>query len=182
MADTYHLEFRYAEVLLNYAEAAYKLGGKEGEVLNAVNQIRNRAGLDNFEASVVGHDLWEEYKLQRRIEFAFEVPGHRYFDLIRWGESEGKTVIEELNKNTSGMFIFRKGIESELVELSGHLAPSTDPKYFTPYFEVRPVDASVYYDRKFNDAVYYKLPFSRSTLEINDNFVQNPGWENRSYQ
>lgn len=173
---------RYAEALLNYAEAAYKLGGKEGEVLNAVNQIRNRAGLDNFEASVVGHDLWEEYKLQRRIEFAFEVPGHRYFDLIRWGESEGKTVIEELNKNTSGMFIFRKGIESELVELSGHLAPSTDPKYFTPYFEVRPVDASVYYDRKFNDAVYYKLPFSRSTLEINDNFVQNPGWENRSYQ
>ena len=173
---------RCAEALLNYAEAAYKLGGKEGEVLNAVNQIRNRAGLDNFEASVVGHDLWEEYKLQRRIEFAFEVPGHRYFDLIRWGESEGKTVIEELNKNTSGMFIFRKGIESELVELSGHLAPSTDPKYFTPYFEVRPVDASVYYDRKFNDAVYYKLPFSRSTLEINDNFVQNPGWENRSYQ
>lgn len=173
---------RYAEALLNYAEAAYKLGGKEGEVLNAVNQIRNRAGLDNFEASVVGHDLWEEYKLQRRIEFAFEVPGHRYFDLIRWGESEGKTVIEELNKNTSGMFIFRKGIESELVEFSGHLAPSTDPKYFTPYFEVRPVDASVYYDRKFNDAVYYKLPFSRSTLEINDNFVQNPGWENRSYQ
>lgn len=173
---------RYAEALLNYAEAAYKLGGKENEVLNAVNQIRNRAGLDNFDASTVGHDLWEEYKLQRRIEFAFEVPGHRYFDLIRWGESEGKTKIEELNRNSSGMFIFRKGIESELVNLNGHLAPKTDPKYFTPYFEVRPIKASLYYDRTFNDAVYYKLPFSRSTLEINHNFVQNPGWENRSYQ
>lgn len=173
---------RYAEALLNYAEAAYKLGGKENEVLSAVNQIRNRAGLDNFDASAVGHDLWEEYKLQRRIEFAFEVPGHRYFDLIRWGESEGKTEIEELNRNSSGMFIFRKGIESELVDLNGHLAPKTDPKYFTPYFEVRPIDASLYYDRTFNDAVYYKLPFSRSTLEINHNFVQNPGWENRSYQ
>ncbi|MCL3850685.1 MULTISPECIES: RagB/SusD family nutrient uptake outer membrane protein [Parabacteroides] len=173
---------RYAEALLNYAEAAYKLGGKENETLDAINQIRNRAGLDNFEASVVGHDLWEEYKLQRRIEFAFEVPGHRYFDLLRWGESEGKTVIDELNKNSRGMFIFRKGIESEEVGLNGYLAPKSDPKYFTPYFYVRTIDQSVYYDRKFDDAVFYKLPFSRSTLEVNRNFVQNPGWENRSYQ
>lgn len=173
---------RYAEALLNYAEAAYKLGGKENETLDAVNQIRNRAGLDNFEASVVGHDLWEEYKLQRRIEFAFEVPGHRYFDLLRWGESEGKTEIKELNKQSSGMFIFCKGTESEEVKFNGLLAPKTDPKYFTPHFEVRPIDGSTYYNRRFNDAVYYKLPFSRSTLDTNDNFVQNPGWENRSYQ
>lgn len=173
---------RYAEALLNYAEAAYKLGGKENEVLDAVNQIRNRAGLDNFDASVVGHDLWEEYKLQRRIEFAYEVPGYRYFDLLRWSEAEGKAEIEELNKPSSGMFIFRKGIESTEVEFSGHLAPKSDPKYFTPYFEVRPLTQSSYYERRFNDAVFYKLPFSRSTLEINDNFVQNPGWENRSYQ
>lgn len=173
---------RYAEALLNYAEAAYKLGGKENEVLDAINQIRNRAGLDNFDASTAGHDLWEEYKLQRRIEFAFEVPGHRYFDLLRWGESDGKTVIEELNKHITGMFIYRKGIESELVNENGHLAPKDDPKYFTPYFEVRPINQSVYYDRRFNDAVYYKLPFTKSTLEINNNYVQNPGWENRSYQ
>lgn len=173
---------RYAEALLNYAEAAYKLGGKENEVADAINQIRKRAGLDNFDASVVGHNLWEEYKLQRRIEFAYEVPGHRYFDLLRWGESEGKTTIEELNKQSSGIFIFRKGIESEEVGLNGYLVPKDDPKYFTPYFEVRPIDGSVYYDRKFNDAVYYKLPFSRSILDVNGNFVQNPGWENRSYQ
>lgn len=172
---------RYAEVLLNLAEAAYKLGGKEAEVVDAVNQIRNRAGLDNFNASVVGHDLWEEYKLQRRVEFAFEVPGHRYFDLIRWAESEGKTVIEELNKPSSGIYIFRKGIESEKVEDNGYPAPKTDPKYFTPFFEVRTINNS-YYERKFNDAVYYKLPFARTSLERNTKLVQNPGWENRSYQ
>lgn len=172
---------RYAEALLNMAEAAYKLGGKESEVVDAINQIRNRAGLDNFDASVVGHNLWEEYQLQRRIEFAFEVPSHRYFDLLRWGESEGKTVIEELNKPSSGMFIFRKGIESEKVEDNGYPAPETDPKYFTPYFEVRPIDNS-YYERKFNNAVFYKLPFAKTTLESDKNLVQNPGWENRSYQ
>ena len=84
---------------------------------------------------MVDHDLWEEYKLQRRVEFAFEVPAHRYFDLLRWGESEGKTIIEELNKPSSGIFIFRKGIESQEVEDNGYPAPKTDPKYFTPYFE-----------------------------------------------
>lgn len=172
---------RYAEVLLNWAEAAYKLGGKESEVLDAVNQIRHRAGLNDFDATVVGHDLWEEYKLQRRVEFAFEVPAHRYFDLLRWGESEGKTVIEELNKPSSGMFIFRKGIESEEVEENGYPAPKSDPKYFTPYFEVRQID-NTYYERKFDEAVYYKIPYPRTTLESNKSFKQNPGWENRSYQ
>lgn len=172
---------RYAEALLNCAEAAYRLGGKENEVREYINQIRNRAGLDNFDASVVGHDLWEEYKLQRRLEFAYEVPAQRYFDLIRWGEAEGKTTIDELNQPTKGMFIFRKGIESEVVGENGYLAPKDDPKYFTPYFEVRPVDQTNYYNRKFNNAVFYKLPFAKSTLETNHSFVQNPGWENRSY-
>ncbi len=172
---------RYAEALLNYAEAAYKLGGKTSEVENAINEIRNRAGLDNYDAAAVGHDLWKEYKLQRRIEFAFEVPGHRYFDLMRWSESEGKTSIAELNKPSSGMYIFRKGVESEEVEQNGYPAPNTDPKYFTPFFEVRSID-NEYYERKFDNAVFYKLPFSRTTLESNLNLVQNPGWENRSYQ
>ena len=171
---------RYAEVLLNYAEAAYKLGGKEVEVKDAINKIRNRAGLDNYDGSN-GEALWEEYKLQRRIEFAFEVPGHRYFDLMRWSEAEGKTTISELNKPSTGMYIFRKGIESEEVEYNGYPASTTDAKYFTPHFEVRSIDND-YYERKFDDAVYYKLPFSRTTLESNLKFVQNPGWENKSYQ
>lgn len=172
---------RYAEALMNMAEAAYMLGGKENEVLDIVNQIRNRAGLDNFDASVVGHDLWEEYKLQRRVEFAFEVPGVRYFDLLRWNEAEGNPTIDELNHNSSGMFIFRKGIESEEIGQQGYPAPKTDPKYFTPYFEVRTID-NAYYDRKFDNAVYYKMPFPKTWLESNKNMVQNPGWENRSYQ
>ena len=172
--------------MLNYAEAAYKLGGRENEVRDAVDQIRNRAGLDSFDESVVGHNLWEEYKLQRRIEFAFEIPGFRYFDLLRWGESEGKTTIEELNQSSKGMFIFRKGIESSEVEENGYLASKDDPQYFTPHFDIRQITSLsgnvVYYERKFNDAVYYKLPFARTTLDVNGNFVQNPGWENRSYQ
>ncbi len=172
---------RYAEALLNNAEAAYKLGGKETEVSSSINAIRNRAGLDNFDAAVVGHDLWTEYKLQRRVEFAFEVPGHRYFDLLRWNESDGNTTIAELNKPSEGMYIFRKGVESTVIGEFGYPVPVTDPEYFTPYFEVRPID-NIYYERKFNEAVFYKLPFSSTTLQSNPMILQNPGWESRSYK
>ena len=171
---------RYAEALLNNAEAAYKLGGKETEVRSAINQIRNRAGLDNFDAAVVGHDLWTEYKQQRRVEFAFEVPAHRYFDLLRWSESEGKQAIEELNSPSHGMYIFRKGVESTVIGEYGYPVAKTDPAYFTPYFEVREI-GNTYFKRKFSEALYYKLPFSQTTLNSNIKIVQNPGWESRSY-
>ena len=171
---------RYAEALLNNVEAAFKLGGKESEVRSSINAIRNRAGLDNYDETVVGHDLWTEYKLQRRVEFACEVPGHRYFDLLRWSEAEGKTTIEELNKPSKGMYIFRKGVESTVIGEYGYPVAETDPKYFTPYFEVRPIE-NVYYERTFDEAVFYKLPFSRTTIESNPQIVQNPGWDSRSY-
>ena len=62
--QTCYFHIRYAEVLLNYVEASIKLG--EGDAESKLNEIRDRAGLDKFDAAVVGHDLWEEYQLQRR--------------------------------------------------------------------------------------------------------------------
>ena len=96
--QTCYFQIRYAEVLLNCAEASIKLGKSDAE--SCINQIRNRAGLSNYS----GNDLWNEMKLQRRLEFAFECPGFRYFDLLRWGESEGKSVIEELNTPSRGLW------------------------------------------------------------------------------
>lgn len=68
--------FRYAEVLLNYAEAAYELG-KSTEALSVVNQIRERAGialLNNIDREKIRHE--------RKVELAFE--GQRYWDVRRW--------------------------------------------------------------------------------------------------
>lgn len=178
--DMSYFMVRYAEVLLNYAEAAIKLN-KESEAIPLINEIRNRAGLDDFDAAVVGHGVWEEYQLQRRVEFAYEVPGHRYFDLTRWGESEGKTTIEELNRGPKVMFIFRKGIESEVIGINGYPAPKDDPKYFTPMIETGRVSFERY-AKKFNEATYYKIPFSQTTLTSNKALIQNPGWDGKAYQ
>lgn len=171
---------RYAEVLMNYAEAAIKLN-KSGEAKSAIDEIRNRAGLDNFDPAVVNHDLWEEYKLQRRIEFAYEVPAHRYYDLLRWSEAAGKTTIEELNRGPKAMLIFRKGKESKIVGEQGYPVAKGDPGYFTPHFETRRLDFARY-NKKFDEATYYMMPFSQTTLQNNKSFVQNPGWDGKLYK
>lgn len=82
--NTYVL--RYAEVLLNYAEAANEQTGPTQDVLNKLNQVRQRAGLAALTlASPQAQSkqtLRNELDLQRRLEMAFE--GERWFDLLRY--------------------------------------------------------------------------------------------------
>ena len=71
---------RYAEVLLNKAEALYNTG-EEGLANDIVNDIRSRVGLPSI--SVDGSDLMAAIRQERKVEFAFE--GLWYWDLRRWG-------------------------------------------------------------------------------------------------
>jgi len=82
--------FRYGEVLLNYAEAAFELG-RSADALNAINQIRNRAGIAPLSA-VTRDNIHHE----RRVELAFE--GHRYWDVRRW-----RTAVTDLSQSWSGI-------------------------------------------------------------------------------
>ena len=173
---TCYFNIRYAEVLLNKAEAAYKLGKNDYQGL--INQIRNRAGLDDYS----GNDWWTEYKTQRRLEFAFECPGHRYFDLLRWSEAEHKSTIEELNKASRGLWISRKGVESTEVELNGYPVEPGEEGYFTPKFKTFSMsDYTSNYDRKFDNSRYYFVPFSVTTLRDYKELQQTPGWSNWNY-
>lgn len=84
-----HILFRYAEVLLNYAEARNeRLEQPDAQVYEAVEKIRNRAGLDPFELSAGLSQ--EEMRIiihrERRKELAFEE--HRFYDLRRWKLAE----------------------------------------------------------------------------------------------
>jgi len=75
-SDQDWIVFRYAEVLLNYAEAAFKLN-KTADALWAINEIRRRAGI--VELSEITED---KIRHERMIELAFE--NHRFFDIKRW--------------------------------------------------------------------------------------------------
>jgi starch-binding outer membrane protein, SusD/RagB family len=86
--------FRYAEVLLNFAEAAFELE-KTTDALDAINQIRDRAGI----AKLTTIDR-EQIRHERRVELFYE--GHRYWDLRRW-----HIAVTELSKRWSGIrYIF----------------------------------------------------------------------------
>ncbi|CAL1521034.1 RagB/SusD family nutrient uptake outer membrane protein [Chitinophaga sp. MM2321] len=71
--------FRYAEILLNYAEASIWLG-EDGDGRTELNKIRTRAGMPATTAS--GEALKAVLKYERRYELAFEE--HRFFDARRW--------------------------------------------------------------------------------------------------
>lgn len=76
---------RYAEVLLNYAEAVAE-GGTQGTMsgLEALNLVRRRAGLEDA-PTLSMDDTNYGVKAERRIELFAE--GHRFIDLVRWGDA-----------------------------------------------------------------------------------------------
>ncbi|MBK3516869.1 RagB/SusD family nutrient uptake outer membrane protein [Carboxylicivirga sp. N1Y132] len=73
-----HILFRYADLLLLHAEAAWH-NGNEGEAISSVNMVRNRVGLGGLSSS--GEQLLTDIYNERRMELALE--GHRYYDLKR---------------------------------------------------------------------------------------------------
>lgn len=101
--------FRYAEVLLNYAEAANELGGADavpaGGSLSAraaVNLIRARAGMPDIPATVSQAEMRDYVRYERRVELAFEE--HRFYDVRRWQIAD---VTE--NKPVGGIDITKSG-------------------------------------------------------------------------
>lgn len=97
--------FRYAEVLLNYAEAKIEAGSIDNTVTNAIDKIRGRAGIptlqNTYGRTLNQTELREIVRRERRVELAFE--NKRYWDLIRW-----KTAMDLLNKPKYGVDIVQQ--------------------------------------------------------------------------
>lgn len=143
--------FRYAETLLNYAEASIELNELD-DAVSALNQIRKRAGMPLFSAGMGQAALREEYRNERRVEMAFEE--QRFFDVRRW--MIAPTV---LNKPAKGINIFLEG------------ANRIDRDTWHNYrYETREIQS-----RAWKDALYF-MPIERDELNRNDALVQNPNY------
>lgn len=151
---------RYAEVLLNYAEAVYERDDKiENEDLNiSLNQVRQRVNasmpaLTKEFAQTHGLDMRTEIRRERTVELFNE--GFRIDDLKRW-----KTAENEMPQAMLG--IKWKGTQYE--------------SWNTPFSLNDDGCIVVETGRQWADKNYlYPLPSDQ--LQLNPNLGQNPGWK-----
>lgn len=89
--------FRYADVLLMLAEAI----GEGQEAYELINQVRQRAGLEEIDGASDGSFV-DKLLHERRVELAFE--NHRWADLLRFGAAE--SVMSAQGKPVNGKLLF----------------------------------------------------------------------------
>lgn len=165
--------FRYAEVLLSYAEAKAELGECTQEVLDeTINQIRNRVGMPKLTTNVGFTDLnWLQYgytlspllheiRRERSVELLGE--GFRWDDIVRW--KAGKLL--ENPKSMLGMKVSDE-LKSKYESFDKQLTADN-------LLIVYPDNNA----RAWNDKLYLRpLPIDETTM--NPNLLpNNPGWDN----
>lgn len=85
--------FRYAEILLNYAEAQNEaLSVPDQSVYDAINEVRSRSGQPDLIDGLSKEEMRKRIKNERRIELLLEE--HRFYDLRRW--KDGSVLAEPI--------------------------------------------------------------------------------------
>jgi starch-binding outer membrane protein, SusD/RagB family len=148
-SDQNYIEIRYAEVLLNYAEAAFELGDVPAALL-AVNQIRSRAGIKPLEPAEL---TVSRLRNERKVELAFE--DKRLWDIRRW------RIGTDLFRNT-----YLHGLWPYLKYENGQY------KYVFTAVSGYPIDDGL--PRIFNERDYYSN--LAGYINTNEQITNNPGW------
>lgn len=156
--------FRYAEILLNYAEALNELDGSYTdpgtsitvtrdleEIKGAINRVRYRAGLPGLsdQEAASRESIRDAIKLERKVEFAFE--GRRYHDLRRWLDAPGA-----YNTTITGMNV--------------KVPESQKDRFYTRTAIASPLTRRQWYFKM------YFFPIPKNAIDKNSKLVQNPSW------
>lgn len=150
--------FRYAEVLLSYAEAENELNGPSAEVYNLLNQVRNRVGMPDVDQNKYNNQakLRELIRRERSVELAGE--GLRRQDIIRWKDDSGKMLAETV-------------LNGPLTRVVGTVNTSEpDPTKRATISGTALVE-----NRSFASYNRY-LPIPQSAIDKNPNLKQNEGY------
>lgn len=152
-SDTDYIIFRLGEIYLNLAEAAIELN-KPGEALEAVNKIRERAGMPLY--NEINRDL---VRKERKVELAFE--GNRYFDVIRW-----RTAVDDLTKDYHNLGYI----------LDGNSYTKGNYDVMTAKFKLEIQEHAGGNPHPYFEEKHFYMPISLTRTGANPNLIENPGY------
>jgi len=159
---------RYAEVLLNYAEAKIELGQIDNSVLEAINEVRARAygvspaATSDYPAIATTDqaELRTIIRRERKVELADE--GFRLLDIRRWGIAE-HVMPGTLVGRPKGAYVDLTSVPE--INQYGH------PVYDGAQDAYRSVDQRVFVPNKD-----YLWPIPQKDIDVNDQLEQNPNY------
>lgn len=151
---------RYAEVLLNYAEALFELNGSitDADLDRSLNLVRLRVNptmpkLSNAFASANGLDMRTEIRRERTVELFLE--GFRIDDLKRWKTAETEMPADLLGVKVTGT-AYEGWNHGKSLSSDGRI---------------------ILYGSRTWTQKHYLHPLPSDQRQLNTNLSQNPGWE-----
>ena len=175
-SQTPAITMRFAEALLNYAEATAELGGgiiSQGDLDISINLLRDRVNMERLVADPpmdpkYANDgisaVLAEIRRERRVELFME--GFRYDDLRRW--KMGK----KLENKDYGMRW--DAATRALVDPDGDVTVGYSDVNGVEYLEV--YQGTDYETPVFDESKHYLWPMPLNTLSQNPALGQTPGW------
>lgn len=154
---------RYAEVLLNYAEAIYELNGaiSDEDLDKSLNLVRLRvnSAMPKLSNDFVGKNnlsMREEIRRERTIELFLE--GYRIDDLKRWASASIEMIQDQIGVKMSGTWF------------EANWAAQSRP--------LNNEGCIILYDGRVWDNKNYLYPLPSDQRQLNPQLGQNPGWGN----
>lgn len=153
--------FRYAELLLIYAEAKIEANKIDNSVYDAINQIRLRAHMPVLKAGLSQAELRKALRYERKVELASD--GFRWYDLRRWGIAN-----QILNGNLYLNRDANKWTSAVLTKIDDNASPVYNTALANKVFGVQNVIF------KINKDEFWPIP--ESEIVMVPNLKQNPGY------
>lgn len=195
--------FRYAEVLLNYAEAKAELGLiNQADIDASIKLLRERAGMPNLNYAdalakpdpylanefkqVVGaaRGLILEIRRERRIELVME--SFRWDDLMRWKAGSLLTrQFKGMYFPSIGRFDLDGDNKDDIWIYEGEKPNASDVQLLKLGTDIvlengksGNVIINAHIKKDFDEAKHYLYPLPIQELQLNENLIQNPNWSN----
>lgn len=155
--------FRYAEVLLSWAEAENELNGPSAPVYDKLDQIRTRVGMPPVDRSVYADQasLRQLIRRERAVELAGE--GLRRADLLRWKDDQGRMLAETLLNGRLERMVGTVDMTGSDPETRATINPDASP------------EDKLIENRVFKPHMRY-LPLSQTALDKNPQLKPTPGY------